>query len=318
MRARRGAGAFLIDNFFRQSARIAKLHPLSRPERHGITVRHDVRYAPGGGREHLCDIYTPAGASAAKPAPIMLYVHGGGFRILSKDSHWIMGLMFARHGFVVVNINYRLAPTHRYPAALEDCAVAYRFVKENAAALGGDLDRFVLAGESAGANLVTSLAIAACYERPEPFARAVFETGLVPKVVLPACGIFQVSNPARLRERRKLPAWLYDRIEEVSSAYLPREGSADDGALADPLVVLERGDAPARPLPPFFLSCGTKDPLLDDTRRMKRALDGLGVKNDMRIYAGEPHAFHALVFRGSAMQHWRDTYGFLDEVMPSL
>ena len=50
----------------------------------------------------------------------MLYVHGGGFRILSKDTHWIMGLAFARRGFLVFNIGYRLAPKHPFPAAIAD------------------------------------------------------------------------------------------------------------------------------------------------------------------------------------------------------
>jgi alpha/beta hydrolase fold len=54
------------------------------------------------------------------PWPIVFYVHGGAFRILSKDTHWVMALSFARRGFVVFNVSYRLAPKHRFPAPLED------------------------------------------------------------------------------------------------------------------------------------------------------------------------------------------------------
>ena len=106
----------------------------------------------------------------------MFYVHGGAFHLLSKDTHWLMGLVFARFGYLVVNISYRLAPKHPYPAAIEDTCDAYRWLAQRVAALGGDPDRVVVAGESAGGNLITALTIAACQRRTEPWARAVFDT----------------------------------------------------------------------------------------------------------------------------------------------
>ena len=66
---------------------------------------------------------------------------------------------------------------------------------------GGDLDRVVLAGESAGANLATSLAIALSFERPEPFAREAFDTNVSARALVPACGIFQASDLRRLAQR---------------------------------------------------------------------------------------------------------------------
>jgi acetyl esterase len=309
--ARSAVGGVLVDGFFRHTSRLASLHPKARPETHGVEVLRDVSYTGSGSSDHLLDVWRPRDAPG--PLPVVLYVHGGGFRILSKDTHWVMALAFARRGFLVLNVNYRLAPKHRFPAALEDCAEAYAWVAENAPRLGGDLSRFVLAGESAGANLVTSLSIAASYERPEPYARRVFETGLVPRATLPACGIFQVSDVERFGRRRRLPVWLMDRLVEVSHAYLPP--GAEHCDLADPVVVLERGEPPARPLPSFFLPCGTKDPLLDDTRRLGRALDRLGTKNRVEIYPGEPHAFHAFVFREEARRCWRHTFEFLDQAL---
>ncbi len=311
--ARRRAGAFVVDGFFNGTSRLAKLHPMAKPARHGLEVLHDVAYASSGKREHLADIYRPKVSRG--PLPIVLYVHGGGFRILSKDSHWIMALMFARRGYLVVNINYRLAPEHPFPAALEDCATAYEWVKEHAAEYGGDLSRLVLAGESAGANLVTAMTIAATYERPEPFAKRIFATGLVPKVTLPACGIFQVTDVARFGRRRRLPPWLLDRLGEVETAYLPTDPPTHGYDLVDPVVFLERGEKPTRPLPSFFLPCGTKDPLLDDTRRLAAALSSLGVKNEMQLYLGEPHAFHAFVWRQNAKALWRHTFRFLGETL---
>lgn len=313
VRIRKAIGAFLVDGFFGTGSRLARMHPRARPERHGVEVLKNIPYDADGKREHLLDVYRPTGKKG--PLPIVLYVHGGGFRILSKDSHWIMGLGFARRGFLVFNINYRLAPRHRYPMALEDCAAAYEWVVANAERYGGDLSQLILAGESAGANLVTSMTVAATYERPEPFARRIFATGVVPKATLPACGILQVTDVERFGRRRKLPAFILDRLIEVSSSYLPLEVAGSDLAMADPLLVFERGEKPTRPLPPFFIPCGTKDPLLDDTRRLGHALDRLGVRADVKIYPGEMHAFHALVWRKHAKACWADTYRFLDSVL---
>jgi acetyl esterase len=311
-RMRKAAGAFLVDGFFTRGSRLAQLHPRARPEAHGVEVIRDIAYTPSGKREHLLDVYRPANRKGL--LPVVLYVHGGGFRILSKDSHWIMGLGYARRGFVVFNVNYHLGAENPFPAALQDCAKAYRWVLANAARFGGDVSQLVLAGESAGANLVTSMTIAASYDRPEPYAREIFETGIVPRATLPACGIFQVTDVARFARRRPLPTFIADRLHEVSQSYLPTDASiALD--LADPVVLLERGEAPARPLPPFFLACGTKDPLLDDTRRLGRALEALGTRADVHVYPGEVHAFHAMVWRAHAKQCWRDTYAFLDSVL---
>jgi acetyl esterase len=315
-RLRRTSGAFVVDNFFRAIASAGRLHPLARPARHGVEVIPDVAYLPTGEVEHRLDIYRPI--ERAAPRPVVLYVHGGGFRILSKDTHWMMALAFARRGYVVLNISYRLAPRHPFPAAVSDACGAFAWMAEHAREYGGDPARVVLAGESAGANLVTGLAVAACYERPEPFARAVFATGIVPRAVVPACGILQVSDTERFARRKRLPRFLTDRLTEVTDAYLRRADPAAPGGidLADPLHVLERGDRPARPLPPFFVPVGTRDPLLDDTRRLKSALDRLGVECDARYYEGEVHAFHAMVFRKAARRCWGDIFNFLDRHAP--
>ncbi|NUP07372.1 MAG: alpha/beta hydrolase [Polyangiaceae bacterium] len=322
---RRALGAFLVDGFFTNGSRLAKLHPLARPERHGVELVADVAYGASGRSEHLLDVYRPIDGAAhdglrARHArsgarPVVLYVHGGGFRILSKESHFLMALAFARRGYVVFNINYRLAPKHPYPAAIEDCADAYAWVVENAARFGGDPSRILLAGESAGANLVTSMTVAAAYDRPEPYARRILETGIVPKATIPACGILQVSDVERLARRRRISPFILDRLLEVSTVYLPLGSAAGACELADPLCIIERSGPPARALPPFFIPCGTKDPLLDDTRRLGKALATIGVRADVRIYPGEPHAFHALMWRPHARKCWAETYAFLDEVL---
>jgi acetyl esterase len=312
---RRRAGALIVDNSFRGMAHLGRLHPRAQPHRHRVQVVRDVPYGASGqggqAEHHTLDIYRPIDEKG--PLPVVLYIHGGGFRILSKDTHWLMGLAFARRGYLVFNINYRLAPRHPFPAGLMDCCAAYRWLCENARAYGGDLGRLVLAGESAGANLVTALSVLTSYRRQEPWARAVFDAGVKPKVVLPACGILQVSDTERFGRRRRLPVWMMDYLKGVSAAYL--SGAADAGGpmeLADPLLLLERGEAPDHPLPAFFAPVGTKDPLLDDTRRLKAALDRLGAVCEARYYPGEVHAFHALVWRKNARQCWQESYRFLE------
>jgi len=194
---------------------------------------------------------------------------------------------------------------------VEDVCAAYAWVVENAERLGADLDRLVLAGESAGANLAATLTLAATYRREEPYARRVFDTGVVPRATVAACGIFEVSNPERYDD---LAAFHRDRITEVGDAYLHGVRLRDRRTLdlANPLVAVERGDAPERPLPPFFLPVGTWDPLKRDSRRLGAALHALGSeKTEVREYHRGPHGFHAAIMLPEARQCWRDTFDFL-------
>src|SRR5690606_1008769 len=114
----------------------------------------------------------------------------------------------------------------------------------------------------------------------------------------------------------KVPAWVLDRLVEVRMAYLDpalhlaqSPGGLD---LANPLLLLERGERPAKPLPPFFASVGTADVLLDDTRRLAKALEALGTRCEARYYPGEIHAFQAFVWRDQARACWRHTHDFLE------
>lgn len=91
---RRSAGKVLASSLFHGLSAAGKLHPLARPERHDVEVIRDVVYRDRARAEHRLDVYRPRQGSG--PWPVVLYVHGGAFQILSKDTHWIMGLAFAR------------------------------------------------------------------------------------------------------------------------------------------------------------------------------------------------------------------------------
>lgn len=315
------ASARVIQSACEGLSRAGRLHPLARPALHGVEVFRDVPYAPvrgigapvRTGGHHRLDIYRPRERLPGERLPVVLYVHGGGFHMLSKDSHWIMALAFARMGFVVATIDYRLAPRHPYPAAITDACLALRWVHQNIDSYGGDPARIVLSGESAGGNLVCALAVASSYRRPEPYARAVWDQGVRPAAVIPACGILQVTDTGRIGRRKSLNPFVDDYIKYVARTYLGRPNRplpASD--MASPLLIVER-TAPDRPLPPFFAYVGTRDPLLDDTRRLASAVQRHGSVCEVRYYPGGVHAFQVLLWQGRARQAWRDQYAFLRE-----
>lgn len=299
----------MTDAFFRGMGLGVGALPVARPERYGVTVEKDVPYRDTGLVEHRLDVYRPPAQHGL--LPVVFYIHGGGFRILSKETHWVFGLAYAREGYLVVNVNYRLAPRYPFPAAVIDVAAAWQWLVANAARLGADLSRVVVAGESAGANLSTGLTMMSAWERPESFARDVFSAGVVPRAVVAACGIYEVSRPERFSHHG---LFLRDRIGEITDAYLGgvRLDEPRTLELADTVVGLERAPAPSRPLPAFFLPCGTWDLLLGDTHRMHRALlDHGATRSEAREYPRGPHAFHAFVMAPLARRCWGDTFDFL-------
>jgi acetyl esterase len=311
---RRHVGNLLIDGIFQVGSAAWGRLPSAHPRHAGVERIRDVPYRGGGDRAHLLDVYRPVEAARTQGLlPAVLYVHGGSFRILSKESHFMMATTFARAGYVVFNINYRLAPRHPFPAAVEDVAAAYRWVVENAARWGADPRRLVVAGESAGANLALGAAIMTTYPREEPYARALFGLDVVPRALVPFCGILQVSDP---RHRRAFGAFIQDRIDAVAEYYLGEDKTATtpERALADPLLILE-GGAPERPFPATFASVGTRDPMMHDTLRLERALARHGVRVEARTYHGEPHAFQALTFRRAVQEQWRSVFEFLTRVV---
>ncbi|MCX5741161.1 MAG: alpha/beta hydrolase [Proteobacteria bacterium] len=314
--------SFFAETFFQTLAGVGAWHPFANPQRHGVEVERDLAYSTDFPAWQRLDLYRPV--TRPKPWPVVFYVHGGAFHLLSKETHWLMGLVFARYGYLCVNISYRLAPRHPYPAAIEDTCTAYRWLAKHIVELGGDPTRVAVAGESAGANLITALALATTQRRAEPWAAETFDTGMVPRAVLPFCGMLEVTNAHRFGERRRLPGWVDGMLRDASASYLhghPQEPS-ETTALADPLRLIEelgqgRGRID-RPLPPFFAPVGTRDPLLDDTRRLAAALDKLEVPCEARYYPGGIHAFHAMVWDPAARRCWRDALAFLDRSMRPL
>jgi acetyl esterase len=117
------------------------------------------RTIPGPGGDLPIRIYTP---DAAGPLPITMWFHGGGFFAGSIDEHDTACRELAQAAqAIVVSVGYRLVPEVRYPAPLDDCEAALRWVADNAASIGGDPDALAVAGDSAGGNLAAAVALRA-------------------------------------------------------------------------------------------------------------------------------------------------------------
>jgi acetyl esterase len=254
--------------------------------------------------------------------PVMMYIHGGGFTMCSKETHRGVALTYADNGHVVFNLNYRLSPKYKYPAALEDAGHAYDWIVRHAHEYGGDPHRMVVAGESAGGNLTLALAIACCYRTKEPAAQAIWDAGVVPRVIMVLCGMLQVSNPNHLRSVCPPINIFSKRLDltiarDVSRAYLGRTYRTPDPerALADPLLVLETGGDPDRPFPLTYAMCGTHDILFDDTRRLEKALKKNNIPNVVRYFPKQGHAFHLVGLSRDARIFWRENLKFLSTAL---
>ncbi|HKV20536.1 MAG TPA: alpha/beta hydrolase [Mycobacterium sp.] len=132
----------------------------------GDVAAADDSMIPGPGGDLRVRVYRPHGVADSRPA--VVFAHGGGFVLCDLDSHDGFCRAMARHtGSVVVSVDYRLAPEHRAPAAVEDVFAAFRWVADHSDDLGVDPSRIVVAGDSAGGNLAAVTALM-CREQGPP------------------------------------------------------------------------------------------------------------------------------------------------------
>ena len=301
----------VVDGFYLGLAESYRKVPLANPKLYGLHTEKNIPYRNTSQPEHCLDIMRPKNAHG--PLPVLFYIHGGGFRLLSKDTHLFFAMMFAKKGFLVVNINYRLAPAHPFPAAIEDTCAAYKWMVKNIAQYGGDTDRIIVSGESAGGNLATSLAIATCQQQPEPYAKEVFDLGVVPKALIPACGYLEITRPERYHTGGLWGELTQGVMRILEKEYLPQPHLA--GPLNNPLPFLEESTPTERPFPPCFIPVGGADSLAQDSIRLANALKKRNVNATTKVYPNRGHAFHAYIWLKQARQCWRDMFAFSNDIL---
>jgi acetyl esterase/lipase len=246
----------------------AQEKPKGAPLPQGTTVLKDQ--VLGEHERQRIDLYLP---KADKPLPVVLYVHGGGWEGGSKDSGG-MALALLYRGFAVAACNYRLSKHAVYPAQIEDCKAAVRWLRGNAQKYNLDKDHIGAVGTSAGGHLVALLGTTA--DVPELEGKGPFpkESSRVQAV----CDWFGPTDLAKMS-----PPGVETPITRLlGGSILEKKKVAD---LANPILFVDKKDAP------FLILHGDKDPLVpvSQSEMLHEALKKAGVESELCVVAGAGH-----------------------------
>jgi len=233
------------------------------------------RTIPGAGGRIPIRIFRPEKA-ATKPRGILVYLHGGGWTIgdvaaYDKPCRYLA----AKSGCIVVSVGYRLSPEAKFPAAIEDCLTAFRWVVEHAASLGGRPDCVAIGGDSAGGNMA---AVCSLQLRDEGGPQPAFQVLIYPATDLAnhrpsyqSCGHdFLLTIPL---------------MEWFVAHYLADPAQAQDPRVS-PLQASDVGR-----LPPTFLCTAGFDPLRDEGKAFAEKLQAAGVPTIYRNFESLTHGF---------------------------
>ena len=243
---------------------------LRRPEIAFVSNR-DMQ-GPGGSL--ALRVYTPLGEG---PFPLMVFFHGSGFVVCSLDTHdGMCRNLCAGTGCVVVSVDYRLAPEAKFPAAPDDCFAATRWAADNAAALGADPGRVLVAGDSAGGNLA---AVTALRIRDEGGPR------LLGQLLIYPVTDHHDSNMPSMTENAEGYGLTRDGMIWFWNHYL-----ADPAHGANPHVSPLRA-TDLSGLPPALVVTAEYDPLRDEGERYADRLTQAGVPTEMKRWSGMNHGF---------------------------
>jgi acetyl esterase len=220
-------------------------------------------------------IYWP---TTTKDLPIIVYFHGGGWVLCDLDTHDRACRQLALGAdAVVVSVDYRLAPEHRFPAAADDALAAVQWAAASARSLGADPGRLAVAGDSAGGNLAAVAALRARDEGGPPIAFQLL--------------IYPVIDAARDTASYKENATGYFLTVDHMQWYWEQYVGPDDDPF-HPYASPIRGDL--RGLPPGLVITAELDPLRDEGEAYAAALRDAGVAAEHRRYDGGFHGFFSL------------------------
>src|SRR5215470_18808145 len=236
----------------------------------------DVRI-PGPAGEIPARVYSSNAAKTSQPT--VAYFHGGGWVQGDLETHHGLCARLAKHaGVLVVAVDYRLAPEHKFPAAVDDCFAAYRWLREKGRDLGVDTARVGVAGDSAGGNLSAVVSqLAAAAGLPVPACQV---------LIYPAVDAsLETESHRELVEGHVIPR---ERIIWYMQQYLRGEADRSDVRCSPLRATSLTGQPPA-----MIVTAGF-DPLRDEGRAYGDRLREAGVDVVYREYPGQIHAFVSL------------------------
>jgi acetyl esterase/lipase len=259
----------------------------------GVAVE-DVRVpGPAGAPPVRVRTYRPR--TVQGPTPALLWIHGGGYILGRPEMDDLLCAEFVRElGILVVSVDYRLAPEHPFPAPLEDCYAALRWLFAQAGALGVLPERIAIGGASAGGGLTAALAQLA-HDRKE--VRPAFQLLVYPML------------DDRTTTRTDIDGTNHRAWNQGSNvfgwrAYLGREpGGAEVPAHAVPA---RREDLSG--LPPAWLGVGTCDLFHDEDLAYARRLEAAGVPCDVAVVTGAFHGFDVITRGAEVAREFRGVY----------
>lgn len=229
----------------------------------------DIPYGPDR-KWHVLDVYRPKDAEGK--IPVIVSVHGGGWIYGDKDlyQHYCMSLV--EHGFAVVNFSYRLAPKHKYPAALEDTCLAFAWLREHADEYGLDAENVFAVGDSAGAQL---LGLYSCIRTNPGFAKQQpfpVPEGITPKAVALNCGVYRL-----VRSKKR------DLTSDLMKDVFPGKGTEEE-LLAGSVIQHVNPS-----FPPAFVMTAEGDFLVTEAEPLVKKLQDLGVPAEYHYYGDAEH-----------------------------
>ena len=247
-----------------------------------VVYRHDApaldsvtdRAFAGPGGDLKVRIYRPQNSSA--PAAVLVYFHGGGWVVGNLESHdHLCRYLAAKSGVVVVAVDYRLAPEHKFPAAYQDCLAATRWAAASALELGLDAKRMAVGGDSAGGSLAATIALAV---RDEGWPMLRLQLLLYPSTDFTA-------DTTSLRDSGTGYLLTRAAMEQFVDWYLPSRIARTDPRASPQLAPDHSGLAPACIISAEF------DPLRDEAHIYADTLERAGVAVERHCYAGMVHGF---------------------------
>src|SRR5262245_26444189 len=212
------------------------------------------------------DVAVPKGAG---PHPVVIYLHGGGWAFGSPTSHRKLGMQFAEAGYLTIILDYRLAPEHPFPAALEDSMFAIRWASDNARRWNGDGRRIAIGGDSAGGNLAVSAITSSAPELRAPVRAALL-----------LYGAFDLAATA---ERTRALGGLQVQL----NTYV----AGDKGLFSDPRVSPLKAVAPGLLPPCLIMGAGDDSWCLADSLALAQALSAVGSPYELHVMEGMPHGY---------------------------